>query len=265
MLGLWMIAALVATQPLGVERIAEARHALEVGRLGQAQAMTADAVARGARGDQVDRLLADLAFASDDHAAAFARFEALMIKAPHETALVERAGLAALRAGQADKATAYLRRATTLRGVTWRAWNGLAVAADRHGDWTTADRAYAAARILAPDSAEVANNQGWSLLMRGRWREAIAALEQAVALAPSAQRIADNLDLARATLAVSPPERRPGERAADWAARLNDAGMVARLRGDRPRAIAAFARAIEARTEWFERAANNLAAMDVAR
>jgi tetratricopeptide (TPR) repeat protein len=118
---------------------------------------------------------------------------------------------------------------------------------------------------LAPRSPEVANNSGWSLLARGQWHEAIPPLEQAAALDPSSKRIAANLELARAALADGLPERRRGESAADWAARLNDAGMVARLRGDRKRAIAAFARAIEARTDWFERAANNLAATESAK
>jgi tetratricopeptide (TPR) repeat protein len=265
MIALWITAALVATPPLAVDRIAEARHAIAVGRIDQAKAMTAEAVALGASGDQVDRLLADLAFVSDRPDQALARFEALMLKAPNEPALAERAGLAALRLRQTDKAATYLRRATTQHGATWRAWNGLAVAADRQGDFATADRAYATARDMAPDSAEVANNQGWSLLLRGRWQDAVAPLEQAAALNPSSTRIADNLELARSAQAVSLPERRAGESAADWAARLNDAGIVAGMQGNRKRAIAAFAQAIEARTEWFERAANNLAAMELGR
>ena len=265
MIAFWITAALVATQPNAVDRIAEARHAIEVGRIDQAKAMTAEAVTLGASGDTVDRLLADLAFVSDNPDLALARFEALMLKAPNEAALAERAGLAALRLRQTDKAATYLRRATTLRGATWRSWNGLAVAADRQGDFSTADRAYATARDMAPESAEVANNQGWSLLLRGRWQDAVAPLERAATLDPSSTRIADNLDLARSAQSVSLPERRRGERASDWAARLNDAGIVAGMQGNRKRAIAAFAQAIEARTEWFARAANNLAALEIAR
>jgi tetratricopeptide (TPR) repeat protein len=118
---------------------------------------------------------------------------------------------------------------------------------------------------MAPTSAEVANNSGWSLLLRGRWENAIEPLEIAARLNPSSKRIADNLELARAALADALPKRRSAESAADWAARLNDAGVVARLRGDRKRAVAAFAQAIEARTGWFERAANNLAALESAK
>ena len=69
------------------------------------------------------------------------------------------------------------------------------------------------------------------------------------------------LDNARSAIDADLPARRSDETDADWAARLNDAGMAAELRGDRARAVAAFARAIEARGSWYERAANNLAAV----
>ena len=84
-------------------------------------------------------------------------------------------------------------------------------------------------------------------------------LERAAALDPKSQRIADNLDLARTAVSEDLPQRRPGESDGDWAARLNDAGVMARIRGQQKLAIAAFAQAIEARSQWFERAANNLA------
>ena len=133
------------------------------------------------------------------------------------------------------------------------------VAADLRGDWEVADLAYSRAQALKPDRAEAVNNLGWSLLLRGRWADALEQLERAAALNPKSKRIADNLDLARAAVSVDLPQRRPNESDSDWAARLNDAGVMARVRGDQQRAIAAFAQAIEARTQWFERAANNLA------
>lgn len=262
MIAFLIAAAVASSEPSGPNLIAEAQHAIMVGRLSQAETMTAKAISTGARGDMLDRLLADLAFATGRSAQALARFEALMVKAPGDPMLAERAGIAALQLRDTGKATAYLRRATALPGATWRVWNGLAIAADRQGDWRVSDEAYARARTMAPDSAEVANNMGWSLVARGHWAEAIALLERAVALDPSSTRIADNLELARAALADKLPKRQKDESAANWAARLNDAGVVAGQRGDRKRALAAFAQAIEARTIWFERAANNLAALE---
>jgi Flp pilus assembly protein TadD len=258
-------AAIASSAPTVADRLAEARHAIAVGRLDQARTMTAQAVAMGATGDPVDRLLADLAFATGNIDQALARFEAVMAKAPNEPLLAESAGLAALRLRDSDKAAKYLGRAVALRGATWRAWNGVAVLADRQGDWPAADRAYATALDMAPANAEVLNNMGWSMLLRGQWQEAIAPLARAAALDPTSKRIAANLELARAAQADGLPERRRGESAADWAARLNDAGVIAGVRGDRKRAVAAFARAIEARADWFERAANNLAAFETPR
>lgn len=265
MLAILIAAAVAASAPTTADRIAEARHAIAVGRHDQARTMAAEIVATGVSSDVLDRLLADLAFATGRHDQALAQFEALMLRAPDEPLLAERAGLAALRLRDLAKAAAYLRRATAARGATWRAWNGLGIVADRKGDWAGADRAYATAAAMAAHSAEVANNQGWSLLLRGHWQAALAPLERAAALDPKSRRIAANLDLARAALADGLPQRRSGESATDWAARLNDAGVVAGLRGERTRAVAAFARAIEARTDWFERAANNLAALEVGR
>jgi len=265
MLGLWIGVVLAATASPPADPIGEAQHAIAAGRIDQAKAMTAEALAKGASGDKIDRLFADLAFASGNNSQALARFEALQPLHPAAPLVPERAGIAALRLRDIAKADSYLKRATALPGASWRAWNALGVAADWQSDWATADDCYAKAATLSPRSAEVANNRGWSLLLRGRWNDAIEPLENAAALDPSSKRIADNLELARAAEADQLPQRRKGESGAEWAARLNDAAVVAKLRGDRKRAVAGFAQAIEARSNWFERAANNLAAIDAVR
>ena len=61
------------------------------------------------------------------------------------------------------------------------------------------------------------------------------------------------------------PKRRAGESDIDWAARLNDAGVIARLQGNNKKAVAAFTQAIQARSEYYHRAANNLATAQAAR
>ena len=61
------------------------------------------------------------------------------------------------------------------------------------------------------------------------------------------------------------PQRRAGESEVDWSARLNDAGVIARLQGNDKKAVAAFTRAIRARSEYYARAANNLAVAQVTR
>ena len=119
--------------------------------------------------------------------------------------------------------------------------------ADLDQDWSTADQSYARAQELAPNEAEIVNNQGWSRLMRGDWAGALPLLQHAAKLDPNSPRIANNLELAE--VPRSRPicrKRRAGESDRDWAIRLNDAGVAAELSGDRKRAIAAFTRALHA-------------------
>lgn len=255
----WLLAAAIAPPAAGPPApLAEARHAIEVGRLDQARLMIGKAVSSGARGPAVDRLLADLAFASGRMTEAASGYATLAAAANADIVVVERAGIAALRTGDIAGAERWIRQATARPGASWRAWNAFGVIADYRKDFAEADRGYAKATELAPDEAEVVNNVGWSLLLRGEWERAAAELERAHSLDPASRRIADNLELARAAISQDLPSRGPRESAEDWAARLNDAGVVAGARGDHARAIAAFTRAVEARSSWFERAANNL-------
>jgi Flp pilus assembly protein TadD len=247
----------VAEPPVELSDIDQA---IRVGRLEQAQIMIGRAMAGDQKGAHIDLILADLAFAQAKYDEALVRYKALLAVAPDDAMLLERAGISALKAGQADAAIDFLNRATKSPGASWRAWNARGVAADFQRDWTTADAAYAKAASLVPGEAEVVNNRGWSLILRGDWSKAVGFFEQAAISDPKSQRIANNLELARAALATDLPRRRAGEEDQDWAARLNDAGVAARLLGDKARAVAAFSQALEARGSWYERAANNLKA-----
>ncbi len=253
---IFTLAALLMAAPQS--NLEEAALALAADRTQQARQMIVKAVREGASGASVDRILADLAFAERRWPEASARYRALLTKGEVEPLLLERAGIAALHADQPDAAVPLLDRAVRLPRPSWRAWNARGVAADRQADWAAADQAYAQALLAAPDNAQVLNNHGWSLLLRGRWDEAVPALAKAAALAPASERIAANLDLARSALDANLPVRRRDESGASYAARLNDAGVVASRRGNRAKAAAAFAQALEASDRWFVRAANNL-------
>ena len=264
MIELLLAAALAGAKPAPVvqapvQPLSEAAHALQAGRLDQARLMIGNAVKAGARGPEVDRLLADLAYASGDHAGALPRYLQLLVGNTADGALFERAGVSAMKVRDLAQAEKLLDRATTFPTATWRAWNARGVAADYRSDWAVADEAYARALTLASDRAEVVNNLGWSLLARGRWADALSNFERAAALDPKSARIAANLELARAAMSEDLPKRRAGESEADWAARLNDAGVIAKVQGNNRKAVAAFTQAIEARSQYYTRAANNLA------
>ena len=238
-----------------------AEHALRAGRLDQAKLMIARAMAAGAAGPELDRTLADFAYASGNYAEALGRYETILRSSPDSEAFFEPAGIAALRTGNIDRATVLLTRATEARNPSWRAWNALGVAADFKSDWLLADRCFTRAMELAPSEAAPINNRGWSLLSRGKWNDAVPILERAVEIDPHSSRAANNLELARAAVSANLPERQPGETSSAWSARLNDAGVAAEILGDRERAVAAFSRSLEASDTWYARAANNLAAV----
>lgn len=239
--------------------LSDAAHAIQVGRYVQARMMIGEAIQGGASGDRVERLVADLAFAENRNDVAFAQYEDLLSRHPDDTPMLENAAVAALRIGDLTAASKLLDRATALPTASWRAWDASGVAADRRRDWRLADLAYARAAKLAPGNAEVMNNRGWSLFLRGDWGAALEQIRNAQQLDPKSERIANNLELVEAALSDELPSRKAGESDSDWAARLNDAGIIARASGNSARAIAAFTQAIEARSKWFGRAANNLA------
>ena len=253
----WLaLAALALATP--DQQLLEASRALEAGRLDQAKTMIAKAVALKAPAAAIDRLLAELAFREGRHAEALERFLALLTASPGNSLYAERAAIAALKLGDVARAADLARRATQSPAASWRAWNAQGVAADLQSDWAAADTAYGRASSLAPDRAEVLNNKGWSLMLRGAWHLASPLLERAALLDPQAARTRHNLELVRVALAEDLPSRRAGESDQDYAARLNDAGVMARIQGAPAKAVAAFTRAIETRGLYYRRAAQNL-------
>lgn len=236
----------------------EAAHALKVNRLEEARLMLQQAASSGQSGPRLDRLLAELAFDDGNYADAEARYTKLLKANPGDGEAAERGGIAALQLGHLNVARWFVEIAIRSPGATWRAWNAKGVVCDFDGDWAGADRAFKEALQRSPDEPEILNNEGWSHVLRGEWSHALPLLERAAALDPKSQRTANNLELAREALAENLPKRKAGESDTDFAARLNDAGVVAESQGHRARAIAAFSQALAASDSWYARAANNL-------
>lgn len=254
-----LAAAIAASTPLPPKSLLdEAQHAIEVHRLEEARLILASAAKAGESGPRLDRLLADLSFEDGKYADAERRYIALLKIDLGDSAVAERGGLAALHLGHVNVASSLIEIAIRSPGASWRAWNAKGVLCDINHDWKCADRAYDTAARLAPGEAVVLNNEGWSHVLRGDWPGALPLLEQAARLDPKSEKAADNLQLARDALSHDLPTREPNETGAEFAARLNDAGVVAERQGDHARAVAAFSQALVASDTWDARAANNL-------
>jgi tetratricopeptide (TPR) repeat protein len=265
MASLWLVIAAVAPSaslpPPDASILTGAAHAIQEGRLDQGRLMIAQAIRSGSTGTPVERLLADLAFASRNYDEALSRYKSLVAAGTRDAEICQKGATAALELGSIADAETLADCAAASPDAGWKAWNARGVVADFKRDWDIADRCYRRARELAPRQSEIVNNQGWSLLLRGDWAGALPRFAEAAALKPGVSRITNNLDLARSALAADLPRRRPGESDSEWAKRLNDAGVAARLLGDDRRALAAFTQALEASPVWFQRASDNLKAL----
>ena len=239
----------------------DAAQAIAAGRLVEAKLIIARAISLGFRGDPVERLTADLAFASGKYLQALVAYQHLAKSPSKQPGDCEKGAVSALQLGRTADAAPLVECAVTPADASWRAWNARGVLADFNHDWATADDSYARAHKLDPDNARVVNNEGWSMLLRGDWAGAIPFFEQASALDGTSARTANNLELAKAALAADLPKRREGESDRDWAARLNDAGVAAEMLGQKQRAVAAFTQALDASPIWYDRASNNLQAV----
>lgn len=253
---------LLAALLLAGAQIEEAEHALAAGRVEQAERMLAILTAEKQDGDRLDLLRAGVAGGSGRHSEALALYASVATRMPGDLRSAAGAARAAFELGRMADARHWSDKATSLPGAGWRDWNLCGAISDRDGRFDRADQCYGEAQRLAPGRAEVRNNRGWSVLLRGRWSEAADLFRAALATAPDNVRIRRNLELAEAAVASDLPLRRAGESAADYAARLNDAGVIAAAAGDSRRARAALANALTERPEWSERTARNLSEIE---
>ena len=235
----------------------------------------------------------DLLNAPDHGAAALRAFEAAVAREPDSIARRRDLARAYLRAGRlrrasetyaaleaagadepSDRLEAALisvrldewaaARATAARGPlpegNARAALLRALLADRAGDWTGADAAYAEAVALAPDPAAMLNNWGVSRMARGALGEAAASFTEAVRADPEMFAAKNNLVLANAlrgdyALPAIPMTER------ERAVLLNNAGVIAQRRGERETARRLFSKAVDTHPAFFGDAMRNLSGL----
>ena len=89
----------------------------------------------------------------------------------------------------------HFRRAVEQHPRDLESWIGLAASYDRLRRWDLADLAYDQAMKIAGPTAEILNNKGYSLMLRGDYRNARDCLLQALAQDPGNPYVKNNLDL----------------------------------------------------------------------
>jgi Tfp pilus assembly protein PilF len=228
--------------------------AIADGRLEDARQMMAPMWASGA--PQVTLRGAELALAAGSLPEAADGFLGL-VDGPLAAAARQGLGITRLKQGRAAEAKAELEQAVALDPGQPRAWNALAVLADRSRDWAAADAAYAKAIAAAPGDASLLANRGWSMLMRGHPVAAERDLATALQMAPGLQSARTNLALARAMQGRYEDAFRLSDKKT-LAADLNTVGYAAMARGDLAIAEAYFNRALSLNPQFDRVAWDNL-------
>ncbi len=98
---------------------------------------------------------------------------------PDNAMSLEGRGLILLAYDRDESAEIDLQKAVTITPGAWRAHNGLGMLADRRGEHLVATVHYDAALAIAPESAVVLNNRGYSSFLAGDYRSATADLHVA--------------------------------------------------------------------------------------
>lgn len=138
-----------------------------------------------------------------------------------------------------------------------------ALIADQARDWMAADAAYARAESLSPNPAEILNNWGVSLMSRGDLAAAEATFRRAISFDSRLFKAKNNLALSRGlqgTYRVPVVPLTDTERATI----LNNLGMIALRRGDDRIARGLFAEAVATHPQYYQAAADRLAALEAA-
>ena len=228
--------------------------AIADGRLDDARQMLAPMWSSGM--PEVALRGAELALAAGSLPEAATGFSGL-VDGPLAAAARQGLGITLLRQGRAAEARRELEQAVSLDPGLARAWNALAVMADRAKDWTASDAAYGKAIAAAPADATLLANRGWSMLLRGHPVAAERDLAAALQMAPGLTSARTNLALARAMQGRYEDAFRLSDKKT-LATDLNTVGYAAMMRGDLAIAEAYFNRALSLNPQFDRAAWDNL-------
>lgn len=275
----WLLAAaVITTTPADAKRkpkaeaaqtatpidLAALDEAIQAERLVQARTLIEQAQLARQSGTMLDLLKAEYDQARGQSDLALASFRLLTADPVVGARASQGAGIASIRTKRIADALGYLAAATAADPKLWRAWNAMGVAYDLKHNWTAADQAYLSGLTAKPNSGEILANRGYSRLLQKRFGEALSDLRRAHALLPGNDKVETNLRLALALNGAYEDAIGVSAGDADLGKRLNNAGYAAWLRGDLVAAKAYLSRAMELSDVYYDRAANNLAAVNAA-
>jgi Flp pilus assembly protein TadD len=234
----------------------EIKRALDEQRLVDAGKLLDQAFLAGDKAPQLAVYSGQLSLARGEYEAALAAFKRAEGDAVQGDAL-EGQGLALALLERSDDALVVLQKAVAAKPTAWRAWNALGSEYDARRRWPDANAAYERAITESGAAPLVLNNRGFSRLLQGKHDAAVNDFVEALAKKPDLPAARTNLRLAIAmrgeydrAVAGAPQDSE--------AANLNNAGFAAMMRGDYAAAESLFDRAMQAKGEFYGRAAANL-------
>jgi len=245
--------------PVGAATLDLAERALYEGRIDDARALLGRAVFDVGDRPRAQLIAAEVQLASGAYRQAATAFRELVTSQEVKARALQGEGIAlSLADGASESGYVSLQAAVAQDPSLARAWNALGYYHDLRREWQEAAESYTRALVIDPNSAMILNNRGFSMLMQGRIKEAVADLGEALRQDPALRPARENLRLALAwdgdyALALA------GAEDGGLARALNNVGYVALLRGDQDSAEALFLRAIEADPAFNTTAARNLA------
>jgi Flp pilus assembly protein TadD len=236
--------------------------AYEAGHYDDALRLYRELLVRDPNNNRVKLGIADCELASKDPSGANQLYQELGNDPSIHARVLQGQGIALLRLGQNGPAEKALKEAVAADATLWRAWNALGALDDANQKWDDANQAYAKALALAPRSAAINNNLGFSLLSQEKLEQAIKSFQAALEIDPSLQPAQMNLRIALA-LEGRYDEAAAGIQGPSLPATLNNIGFAAMARGDYAKAEAYFTQAVNASSSYEEMASKNLLELKV--
>ncbi len=190
------------------------------------------------------------------------QFEKLLAQDPKNVLALDGMGRTHLFDDNVDKAVEYFSKALTIDERRWETHNLIGIAYDRQRKFPLAVDHYLAAIALKSDVAAVYNNLGVSYYMNGDYNKAKDAFFTAIVKGEKGGRVYNNLACTYAKLGEYRLAQEAFKQAGNEAQAQNNMGYIYMLEGKNKEAAKAFEKAIELNPAFYEKAHDNLKAVN---